>query len=134
MKIQELCSCNFTFSDLHISQINCSTIENSIQALAEVKYVSEDDCTTISASSLIHMLQVWVLNTENATLHVHEEHLPVLRVCTPICKIQAVNCPQLCDCDQLQETTSAPSVLIAVLCGGFGAGALLSLIPLALFW
>lgn len=114
-----------------------------MQVIAEVKYISEDECTTLSASSLINMLQVWVLNAENVTLHVHE-HLPVLLVCTPICKTQAVNFPQLRDCDveqpsgnltvQLHKTTPAPSVLIAVLCGGFGAGGLLSLIPIVLFW
>ena len=80
--ILELCSCNFTSSDVELSDATCSGDGNILTLTTSIIYSSDSGNQT--ASTLIRMFQDRVAST-NAVLSVGNQNVTVTSVCSPVC-------------------------------------------------
>ena len=81
--IREMCSCNFTSSDLEESEVTCSADDNSTMTFTTtVVYSTESGDMT--ASTLIQMFQDRAAST-NTVISVGSQTATIVSVCTPSC-------------------------------------------------
>ena len=81
--IHEMCSCNFTSSDLEESEVTCSADDNSTMIFTTtVVYSTESGDMT--ASTLIHMFQDRAAST-STVISVGSQTATIVSVCTPSC-------------------------------------------------
>jgi len=80
--ILELCSCNFTSSDVELSDATCSGDGNILTLTTSIVYSS--DCGNTTASTLIRMFQGRVAST-TVVLSVGNQNVTVTSVCSPAC-------------------------------------------------
>jgi len=80
--ILESCSCNFTSSDLELSETTCSGDGNTLTLTTTIVYSSESGNQT--ASTLIQMFQDRVAST-TVVLSVGNWNVTVTNVCSPAC-------------------------------------------------
>jgi len=80
--ILELCSCNFTSSDVELSDATCSGDGNILTLTTTIAYSSESGNQT--ASALIQMFLDRVAST-NVVLSVGNQNVTVKSVCSPAC-------------------------------------------------
>ena len=80
--VLESCSCNFTSSDLELSETTCSGDGNTLTLTTTIVYSSESGNQT--ASTLIRMFQDRVAST-NVVLSVGNQNVTVTSVCSRAC-------------------------------------------------
>ena len=80
--IQEMCSCNFTLSNLEEFEATCSAGSNTLTLTTTAVYASESGNTT--ASTLIQMFQNKVAST-SVVMSFSSHTAAVRRVCSPSC-------------------------------------------------
>ena len=115
--IQELCSCDFTSSDLEQSEATCSADGNSLTFTTAIMYST--DSGNLTASTLIRMFQNKVTST-GAVILVGNQNAAVISVCSPICTPEA----------QDREPTSLDVAAIGV--GAYLGGLLTGIIILTI--
>ena len=82
-KIQEICSCNFTSSDLEESEVTCSADDNTtLTFTTTVVYSTESGDMT--ASTLIRMFQDRAAST-STVISVGSQTATIVSVCSPTC-------------------------------------------------
>jgi len=84
--ILESCSCNFTSSELELSDATCSGYGNILTLTTSIAYSSESGNQT--ASTLIQMFQDRVAIT-TVVLSVGNQNVTVTSVCSPACTPEA---------------------------------------------
>ena len=83
--IQEMCSCNFTSSDLEESEATCSTNDNTTMTFTTtVVYSTESGDMT--ASTLIQMFQDRAAST-STVISVGSQTATIVSVCNPFCTV-----------------------------------------------
>ena len=81
--IQEVCSCNFTSSDLEESEVTCSADDNTTMTFTTtVVYSTESGDMT--ASTLIRMFQDRAAST-STVISVGSQTATIVSVCSPYC-------------------------------------------------
>ena len=90
--ILELCSCNFTSSDVELSDATCSGDGNILTLTTSIAYSSDSGNQTVS--TLIRMFQERVAST-NVVLSVGAQNVTVTSVCSPVCIPEAEPQPAL---------------------------------------
>ena len=82
-KIQEMCSCNFTPSDLEESEVSCSADDNTTMTFTTtVLYSTESG--DLTASTLIRMFQDRAAST-STVISVGSQTATIVSVCSPSC-------------------------------------------------
>ena len=107
--IQEMCSCNFTHSDLEGSEVTCSADDNTTMTFtATVVYSTESG--DITASTLIRMFQERAAST-STVISVGSQTANIVSVCNPSCTPETQPSPTPTPEPQVEEpspTTSIP--------------------------
>ena len=80
--VLESCSCNFTSSDLELSETTCSGDGNTLTLTTTIVYSSESGNQT--ASTLIQVFQDRVAST-TVVLSVGNQNVTVTSICSPAC-------------------------------------------------
>ena len=104
--IQEVCSCNFTSSDLEESEVTCSAYDNTTMTFTTtVVYSTESGDMT--ASTLIHMFQDRAAST-STVISVGSQTATIATVCSPSCTPE----PQPSPTSTLEPQVEKPSPTI----------------------
>ena len=113
--IQEVCSCNFTSSDLEESEVTCSAYDNTTMTFTTtVVYSTESGDMT--ASTLIRMFQDRAAST-STVISVGSQTATIVSVCSPSCTPETQPSPT-----STQETKEPPTSNTATLVGAFLGG------------
>ena len=100
--IQEMCSCNFSHSDLEGSEVTCLTNSTTLTFTTTVVYSTESGDTT--ASTLIRMFQDRAVST-SPVIPIAHQTATIVSVCNPSCT------------PEIQQTpTSTPDLRAEELC------------------
>ena len=115
--ILESCSCNFTSSDLEISDTTCSGDGNTLTLTTTIAYSSESGNQT--ASTLIQMFQDRVAST-NTVISVGSQNATITNVCSPTCTYTP-------EPEEGEPTSSAAAVGVGTYLGGLLSGIILTI-------
>ena len=126
--IQEVCSCNFTSSDLEESEVTCSADDNTtLTFTTTVVYSTESGDMT--ASTLIRMFQDRAAST-STVISVGSQTATIVSVCSPTCIPDPQSSPT--STPELQEVmeplTSNAATLVGVFLGGLATGTIILII------
>ena len=126
--IQEVCSCNFTSSDLEESEVTCSADDNTTMTFTTtVVYSTESGDMT--ASTLIHMFQDRAAST-STVISVGSQTATIVSVCSPTCTPGTQPSPM--SIPKLQEVmeplTSNAATLVGTFLGGLATGMIILII------
>ena len=113
--ILESCSCNFTSSDLELSEATCSGDGNTLTLTTTIAYASESGNQT--ASTLIQMFQGRVAST-NTVISIGSQNVTVTNVCSPTC---------IPEPEEGEPTSSAAAVGVGTYLGGLLTGIILTI-------
>ena len=104
--IREMCSCNFTHSDLEESEVTCSADDNTTMAfIATVVYSTESG--NMTASTLIQMFQERAGST-STVISVGSQTATIVSVCSPSCTGDPQPSPT--PTPELQEEKTSPTI------------------------
>ena len=99
--IHEMCSCNFTSSDLEESEVTCSTDDNTTMIFTTtVVYSTESGDMT--ASTLIRMFQERAAST-STVISVGSQTATIVSVCNPFCTPEPQPSPTSTPDSQVEE-------------------------------
>ena len=126
--IQEVCSCNFTSSDLEESEVTCSAYDNTTMTFTTtVVYSTESGDMT--ASTLIRMFQDRAAST-STVISVGSQTATIVSVCSPYCIPEPQPSPK--STPEVQEVmepqTSNAATLVGAFLGGLATGTIILII------
>jgi len=122
--ILESCSCNFTSSDVELSDATCSGDGNILTLTTSIVYSSESGNQT--ASTLIRMFQDRVAST-NVVLSVGNQNVTVTSVCSPTCTPE----PHVQDGE---PTSDAAAIGVGAYLGGLLTGIIIISVAAVTIW
>ena len=114
--IKELCSCDFTSSDLEESEATCSADGNSLTFTTAITYST--DSGNLTASTLIQMFQNKVTST-GAVILIGNQNAAVISVCSPICTPEA---------QSREPTSDVAAVGVGAYLGGLLTGVIILIV------
>ena len=130
--IREMCSCNFTSSDLEESEVTCPADDNTtLTFTSTVVYSTESGDMT--ASTLIRMFQVRAAST-STVISVGSQTATIATVCSPSCIPDPQSSPMSTSPSptpkpELQEVmeplTSNAATLVGAFLGGLATGTII---------
>ena len=131
--IREMCSCNFTFSDLEESEVTCSSDDNTTMTFTTtVVYSTESG--NMTASTLIRMFQDRAAST-STVISVGSQTATIVSVCSPYCipdpqSSPTSTSPSPTSTPELQEVMEPLTSNAATLTGAFIGGLVTGMIIL----
>ena len=134
--IQEMCSCNFTSSDLEESEATCSADDNTTMTFTTtVVYSTESG--NMTASTLIQMFQDRAAST-STVISVSSQTATIVSVCTPFCTPEPQPSPTSIPTPELQEVMETPTsnaaALVGAYLGGLVTGMIILIITAVIVW
>ena len=126
--IQEMCSCNFTHSDLEESEATCSADDNTTMTFTTtVVYSTESGYMT--ASTLIQMFQDRAAST-STVISVGSQTATIVSVCTPFCTPETIPSPTATPepHEVMEPPTSNAAALVGAYLGGLVSGMIILII------
>ena len=132
--IQEMCSCNFTSSDLEEFEMTCSTNDNTTMTFTTtVVYSTESGDMT--ASTLIRMFQDRAAST-STVISVGSQTATIVSVCSPSCTAEPQPSPTSTPKLQVEEErpTSDVATLVGAYLGGLVTGMIILIIAAVTVW
>ena len=132
--IHEMCSCNFTHSDLEESEATCSTNDNTTMTFTTtVVYSTESG--NMTASTLIRMFQDRAAST-STVISVGSQTATIVSVCSPSCTTEPQPSPT--STPGPQETKEPPTLstvaLVGACLGGLVTGIIILIITAVIVW
>ena len=131
--IQEMCSCNFTSSDLEESEATCSADDNTTMTFTTtVVYSTESG--NMTASTLIQMFQDRAAST-STVISVGSQTATIVSVC---CTPELQPSPTSTPTPELQEVMETPTsntaALVGAYLGGLVTGMIVLIITAVIVW
>ena len=120
--IQDLCSCDFTSSDLEESEATCSVDGKSLTFTTAVVYST--DSGNLTASTLIQMFQNKVAST-GAVISLGNQNATVTSVCSPACTPEPQN---------REPTSDAAAIGVGAYLGGLLTGIIIISVAAVTIW
>ena len=123
--MQEMCSCNFTSSDLEESEVTCSADDKTTMTFSTtVVYSTESG--NMTASTLIRMFQDRAAST-STVISVGSQSATIVSVCSPSCTPETQPSPT-------STPTSNAATLVGTFLGGLVTGMIILIVAEFIIW
>ena len=130
--IQDLCDCNVTAASFQNSSLTCSptTLESGDVALFTSSLIYSSDSGSITASTLVDMLQAWLLTSDNISAAIDGNLVELTRTCpTKLSTLTTGVCTHMpppprmdCTMTHASSTDGHGGAIVGAFIGGLLAG------------